>query len=247
VAVEGGDAASGEAKTGSSAVGGDVESGGGGGEATAGCGHVYCFVHSDAHPGQTCRQYERAHRAEEKATAAAIGAFARPCPGCKQPIEKSGGCNHMTCPNPGCGVSFCWLCGRKIGGGAYPNHYAPWNLAGCPAMQMGDDARAATTSNRGQEARMCCYRLCYPPLALGAASLVLALVLAYLAVTIGWALGFGAVCLCLCFPVVKLLELCGDRCGHRCGSVEDLGRVRGCLFGCTLLPLLPFAACADSD
>lgn len=27
-----------------------------------GCGHVYCFVHSDQHPGQSCRGFERASR-----------------------------------------------------------------------------------------------------------------------------------------------------------------------------------------
>ena len=76
------------------------------------CGHTYCYVHSDAHPGKTCRQYERGRRAEERA-AAHIAQFTRPCPGCKQPIEKSTGCNHMTCPT--CHTNFCWLCGRKIG------------------------------------------------------------------------------------------------------------------------------------
>lgn len=33
------------------------------------------------------------------------------CPNCKLPIEKNGGCNHMTCDN--CHFEFCWFCGHE--------------------------------------------------------------------------------------------------------------------------------------
>lgn len=36
--------------------------------------------------------------------------FSRPCPRCHAPIEKSGGCNHMTCSS--CQLRFCWACMR---------------------------------------------------------------------------------------------------------------------------------------
>ncbi|KZT29351.1 hypothetical protein NEOLEDRAFT_1128071 [Neolentinus lepideus HHB14362 ss-1] len=36
------------------------------------------------------------------------------CPGCDTPTEKTGGCNHMTCPAPGCNSHFCYRCGKMI-------------------------------------------------------------------------------------------------------------------------------------
>jgi hypothetical protein len=33
------------------------------------------------------------------------------CPGCRTPVQKESGCNHMTCGAPGCNVHFCYKCG----------------------------------------------------------------------------------------------------------------------------------------
>jgi hypothetical protein len=33
------------------------------------------------------------------------------CPGCGVDVEKSSGCNHITCP---CGTHWCWAC-RHVG------------------------------------------------------------------------------------------------------------------------------------
>lgn len=36
------------------------------------------------------------------------------CPGCRTPIERSMGCNHMTCSTPGCNMHFCYRCGAVV-------------------------------------------------------------------------------------------------------------------------------------
>jgi hypothetical protein len=41
--------------------------------------------------------------------------WSRECPKCKSPIEKNGGCPHMTCQK--CSNEFCWNCM-----GSYYNH-----------------------------------------------------------------------------------------------------------------------------
>eukprot|EP01117_Protostelium_nocturnum_P008851 TRINITY_DN3173_c0_g1_i2.p1 TRINITY_DN3173_c0_g1~~TRINITY_DN3173_c0_g1_i2.p1 ORF type:complete len:399 (-),score=140.50 TRINITY_DN3173_c0_g1_i2:86-1282(-) len=42
------------------------------------------------------------------------------CPTCRIPIEKDGGCNHMTCR---CGTEFCNICGSKLDPMTYWNHF----------------------------------------------------------------------------------------------------------------------------
>ncbi|RHY13809.1 hypothetical protein DYB25_002818 [Aphanomyces astaci] len=56
------------------------------------CRQVYCFSHSNAHPGMSCADYEKARRAEDKLNHAKISQIAKFCPGCKSPVEKSAGC-----------------------------------------------------------------------------------------------------------------------------------------------------------
>jgi len=46
-----------------------------------------------------------------------LGKNSKPCPNCKNPIEKNGGCDHMTCRPPmGCGHEFWFSCGCNYRG-----------------------------------------------------------------------------------------------------------------------------------
>jgi hypothetical protein len=38
----------------------------------------------------------------------------KPCPGCKTPTEKIGGCDHVSCSIPGCGANWCFYCGMMV-------------------------------------------------------------------------------------------------------------------------------------
>ncbi|CAE6502185.1 unnamed protein product [Rhizoctonia solani] len=62
------------------------------------------------------------------------------CPGCRTPIERSVGCNHMTCTTPGCNMHFCYKCGAIVTNGgtrheiqaAVSNHYRSCALFDVP-------------------------------------------------------------------------------------------------------------------
>lgn len=44
--------------------------------------------------------------------------FTRACPGCQTRVNKSAGCNHMTCSK--CLAHFCYRCGQKVSRDAEP-------------------------------------------------------------------------------------------------------------------------------
>jgi len=47
------------------------------------------------------------------------------CPNCKAPIERTSGCNHMTCGGEGfgCKIHFCFLCNEEYERNSINNHY----------------------------------------------------------------------------------------------------------------------------
>jgi parkin len=104
-----------------------------------------CFVHCIAwHNTLTCEEVDIAAEEmrrrqiinnldhQEASSLAIIHATTKPCPSCRTPTEKNGGCMHMTCAQ--CRAHWCWPCGalfeaahntyehlRAVHGGIYGN------------------------------------------------------------------------------------------------------------------------------
>jgi len=79
------------------------------------CQKRSCFTHDVPwHEGRTCKDYDDllAQDCSEIANEEYKRRMTKPCPQCKTSIEKSSGCDHMTCSKSsgGCGHEFCWRC-----------------------------------------------------------------------------------------------------------------------------------------
>ena len=110
------------------------------------CGFEFCFLHSDAHPNETCEEYDTRTATANKASLDYIAETTKKCPGCGMSIRKEGGCNHMKCPR--CSQAFCWLCLTKIDDSVFPAHFQWWNATGtCSNLQM-DEAVEPSAATR---------------------------------------------------------------------------------------------------
>jgi len=82
------------------------------------CGFRFCFNCCDYNIGDhmpaSCIQVERwlQKASDESENVNWLMANTKRCPQCRAPIEKNGGCMHMSCRKNagGCGYEFCWLC-----------------------------------------------------------------------------------------------------------------------------------------
>ncbi|KPM43733.1 hypothetical protein AK830_g2777 [Neonectria ditissima] len=68
-----------------------------------------CTACHAPHPGTTCAE----HKGDESGGVAALNKIKqelgiKDCPRCSTAMEKTEGCNHMTCK--GCGIHICWIC-----------------------------------------------------------------------------------------------------------------------------------------
>eukprot|EP01099_Mayorella_cantabrigiensis_P001949 TRINITY_DN1840_c0_g1_i1.p1 TRINITY_DN1840_c0_g1~~TRINITY_DN1840_c0_g1_i1.p1 ORF type:complete len:479 (+),score=84.70 TRINITY_DN1840_c0_g1_i1:82-1518(+) len=85
---------------------------------TCSCGFSFCFRCNDYEIGNhapvPCKMILewRDKESSESENINWLTANTKRCPKCRAPIEKNGGCMHMTCRKNagGCGHEFCWLC-----------------------------------------------------------------------------------------------------------------------------------------
>jgi len=82
------------------------------------CEKRYCAIHGRAHAWNvSCKEFEAD---QEQISQKIINDTCTKCPGCSEGVQKSYGCNHMTCTK--CDTHFCFLCGEKLVRPVYP-HY----------------------------------------------------------------------------------------------------------------------------
>lgn len=89
------------------------------------CTFSYCLhCQALAHDGVTCEQAKMdpnrvRQRHEEEASKKWKHENSKPCPKCQVPIQRNGGCSHMTCNK--CRHQWCWICARDYKGSHVPN------------------------------------------------------------------------------------------------------------------------------
>jgi len=78
------------------------------------CNRLYCAeCNVPWHEDQSCYEFQNSEPAalnseEEELNVIWKSKHSKPCPNCRVDIEKSEGCNHMTCTQ--CDFTFCWIC-----------------------------------------------------------------------------------------------------------------------------------------
>ena len=99
------------------------------------CSFQWCFnCHSPWHEGLSCNSYREGDKQFTKWTKTRNVGYTpncQKCPKCKVYIERSAGCDSMTCNR--CHTNFCYKCGEKFSG--FPglgDHYKHLSIFGCP-------------------------------------------------------------------------------------------------------------------
>ncbi|PSN38260.1 E3 ubiquitin-protein ligase parkin [Blattella germanica] len=106
----------------------------------AGCGFVFCrqclqgyhigdcVTGSGTATSEGDCQYNvdpsRAAQARwDDASHVAIRVTTKPCPKCRTPTERAGGCMHMVCTRPQCNFHWCWICQTEWSRECMGNHW----------------------------------------------------------------------------------------------------------------------------
>lgn len=152
------------------------------------CQFVWCFkCHSPWHEGVNCRDYKKGdkllrHWANEIEHGQRN---AQKCPRCKVHIQRTEGCDHMTCSQ--CNTNFCYRCGERYRQlRFFGDHTSNLSVFGCKYRYLPERPHL----RRLVRGSVCAGKLLIAPLLL-----VLGLALGAIAVVIGL---FGLPIYCLC-------------------------------------------------
>lgn len=152
------------------------------------CQFVWCFkCHSPWHEGVNCREYKKGdkllrHWANEIEHGQRN---AQKCPRCKVHIQRTEGCDHMTCSQ--CNTNFCYRCGERYRQlRFFGDHTSNLSVFGCKYRYLPERPHL----RRLVRGSVCAGKLLIAPLLL-----VLGLALGAIAVVIGL---FGLPIYCLC-------------------------------------------------
>ena len=105
------------------------------------CRIEWCFkCHAPWHQGLTCKEFMKGNRQFQKWTKDRPNGVAncQKCPTCRVFIQRSTGCDHMTCNR--CKTHFCYKCGgRFIDIPGFGDHYERMSVFGCKYSYLPDE------------------------------------------------------------------------------------------------------------
>eukprot|EP00731_Ephydatia_muelleri_P022786 Em0015g369a len=105
------------------------------------CDLEWCFkCHAPWHEGMTCKAFKTGEQQFHEWTEGRVRLVpnCQKCPICTVFIERSTGCNHMTCKR--CGTEFCYLCGEMFVPIVGQNfHRMKYSIFGCVYEYNGND------------------------------------------------------------------------------------------------------------
>ena len=98
------------------------------------CQYAWCFrCHAPWHDNMSCRQFQRGDKQFKnwtKSKSTTGTANCQRCPLCQVYIQRSSGCDHMTCNR--CKTEFCYKCGGFYNGlPGLGDHHEPTSIFGC--------------------------------------------------------------------------------------------------------------------
>ncbi|KAJ6215543.1 hypothetical protein RDWZM_010043 [Blomia tropicalis] len=77
-------------------------------------------IFSNEFPDERLRNAPKWHDTMSKMR---IREIAKPCPKCRTPIERNGGCMHMVCTRKRCNFNWCWICMVEWNSECMGNHW----------------------------------------------------------------------------------------------------------------------------